>query len=187
MDKDNRKRKIIKFILFFQIFAGITLLSISQGIFDAAGESPPGAQWVKDQDSGVYLPCIYHYSGTPTPTDFLLPDLTVSGVRISYYGCPWDQPGHVSVPVSNIGNGDAGSFFVDIHSKSFPVTTLAAQEGIVLTREFSRGPAGAVFVFADSKQQVQESNEDNNEYRIIYTPPLYCTSSPTPTPTKTGK
>jgi len=186
VDKDNRKRKIIKFILFFQIFVGITLLSISQGVFDAAGESPPGSQLVKDQASGVYLPCIWHYFGTPTPTDFRLPDLTAGGVGITYYGCPWDQPGHVSISVSNIGNGDAGYFIVDFHSKTYPVVTLAAQEGIVLTREFSRGPVGAVFVYADSKQQVVESNEDNNEFRIIYTPPLYCTSSPTPTPTETG-
>jgi hypothetical protein len=125
-----------------------------------------------------------HQFGTPTPFGNMLPDLTVPGVQVIYSGCPWDQPGHIRVPVQNIGNSDAVSFIVDIHSKFFSVSTLPPQEEIVLTREFSRGPVGAVFIFADSNQQVVESNEDNNEFIIIYTPPLYCTSSPTPTPSK---
>lgn len=182
MEKECRKRILIKSILFFLLVSGIIFLSISQGSFNAAGESSSHDQLIENQNIGVYLPCILHQYGTPTPFGNLLPDLTVPGVQVTYYGCPWDQPGHVRVPVQNIGNSDTGSFIVDIHSKFFPVSTLPAQEEIVLTREFSRGPVGAVFVFADSNQQVVESNEDNNEFRIIYTPPLYCTSSPTPTP-----
>ena len=187
MNKDNRKRKNFKYILLFQIILGIILLSISHEILHVSGESKSAAQYDWINENEFYLPCVLYNLGTPspTPTQILLPDLSVSLIRITYYGCPWDQPGHINIGVSNIGLADADSFFVDIMRTPFPVTTLAANNNIELTYQFASGPVASLFVFADSEQQVTESDETNNQLRIIYTPPPYCTSTPTPTPTKT--
>lgn len=146
------------------------------------------AQYNWNNQHGVYLPCVLYNFGpsTPTPTQIILPDLSVSRFGISYYGCAWDQPGHINVEVSNIGQVDAAFFFVDIMGTHFPVTALAANKKTELTYEFPSGPVASLFVFADSEQQVTESDETNNRLTIIYTPPPFCTSTPTPTPNKTS-
>jgi len=177
-----------KFFLFIQIILGIILLSISQGILDAAGKSQSAAQYNWINKKGVYLPCVLYYFGTPTPTptQIMLPDLTVPFAGVGFYGCPFDQPGNISALISNIGPGDAGFFLVDIIGTDFPVTELNANNYIEITAEIDPGPLGMLWVYADSEQDVPESDETNNQFELKYTPPLYCTSSPTPTPTQTG-
>ena len=104
--------------------------------------------------------------GTPTPTVVPLPDLMVIGIGQVHYGCAYDQPGHLSAHIRNAGDIPAGSFNVDINSASAPVTSLAEKDEIQVTVDIGPGHVAAVFVFADSKEQVHESNEDNNSYWI---------------------
>jgi hypothetical protein len=175
-----------KFILLFLIIIGITLVSVAQGILNAAGKNHPTSQFNQEHKIVIYFPCILYYMGTPTPTDSPLPDLMVSGLGQVHYGCAWDQPGYLSGQIRNQGDAPAGSFFVDINAVSIPVTSLTENDEVLVTVDIGPGHVPAVRVYADSKQQVHESNENNNVLQIMYTPPLPCTSVPTPTPTETG-
>lgn len=108
------------------------------------------------------------------------PDLLIDYYVVTYDDCPWDGPGQVSVRVKNEGTGDAGEFATEINGDdSAVITALAAGDETDATISFASGPVGSVEAQADVKQQVNESNEDNNSYQILFTPPPPCT---TPTP-----
>ena len=109
-----------------------------------------------------------------------LPDLVIEHYTVTYDDCPWDGPGQVAVRVKNTGIGDAGQFATEINGdESAVITQLATGAETEAVVSFTSGPVGGVNAEADVKQEVAESNEDNNSYQIIFTPPPPCT---TPTP-----
>ena len=109
-----------------------------------------------------------------------LPDLVIDYYVVTYDGCPWDGPGQVSVRVKNSGQGDAGEFATEINGDdSAVIPALAAGAETDAAISFTNGPVGSVQAQVDVKQQVAESNEDNNGYQIMFTPPPPC-ATPTP-------
>jgi hypothetical protein len=108
------------------------------------------------------------------------PDLVIDFYAVTYDDCPWDGPGQVSVRVKNEGTGSAGEFATEINGDDSAVTTsLAAGNETDAIVSFTSGPVGGVNAQADVNQQVDESNEDNNSYQIVFTPPPPC-GTPTP-------
>lgn len=108
------------------------------------------------------------------------PDLVIEFYVVTYEDCPWDGPGQVSVRVKNSGSGDAGEFATEINGDdSAVISELAAGSEKDATITFTSGPVGGVNARADINQQVTESNEDNNGYEIMFTPPPPC-ATPTP-------
>ncbi len=108
------------------------------------------------------------------------PDLVIEHYTVTYDDCPWDGPGAVSVRVKNVGESDAGQFATEINGDdSAIISQLDAGDETDATIIFSAGPVGGVNAEADVQQQISESNEDNNSYQIVFTPPPPCT---TPTP-----
>ena len=99
----------------------------------------------------------------------LLPDLTVSSLftrqRVHPMGCDVT----VTAIVRNIGNGDAGSFTVQISvdgspdEMEIPDGPKAGQAIPVVGNFTVRFGLHFVEVFADSKNEIKESNEDNNK------------------------
>ena len=108
------------------------------------------------------------------------PDLVIEHYTVTYEDCPWDGPGQVAVRVKNIGDADAEQFATEINGDDTAVITkLAAGADTQAVITFPSGPVGGVNAEADVKQEVAESNEDNNSYQIIFTPPPPC-ATPTP-------
>lgn len=124
---------------------------------------------------------------TPSPTE-PLPDLEAWCCTVDYeYSCPDESPGHISGYVHNNGPGNAGSFFIDLNSGGDPigpmwrfVPGLEAHSSEPVAWDFTSGPViDNVYVWADSKNQVAESNEHNNiSARSTGTPYPPCTPGP---------
>lgn len=106
------------------------------------------------------------------------PDLIIDDYTVTYDDCPWDGPGQVSVRVKNSGTGNAGEFATEINGDdSAVISELAAGSEQDATVRFTSGPVGGVNAQADVKQQVAESDEENNGYQIIFTPPPPCATA----------
>ncbi|MBI1815107.1 MAG: hypothetical protein HYR72_09025 [Deltaproteobacteria bacterium] len=119
------------------------------------------------------------------------PDLVASQVGLfSFYGCivsfsDWlALPRDVRVCVTNFGNAAAGSFHVSVGP---PVSTVLTVNGLAAGGSSCMTfPHGSEFprldVFADSLNEVDESDESNNKaaYAPTGTPPTICTPTPTP-------
>jgi len=116
----------------------------------------------------------------PSPTlGTPLPDLYAYSWHIKYYGCPWGDPGLIEVPVSNIGEAEAGPFHVMINRTAVPVSFLAVGDIAWSAVYFDAGPVGGVLAHADDWNEVQELDESNNGFRILFTAPPPCvTESP---------
>jgi len=129
---------------------------------------------------------------TPTQTPYDLPDLTIPyGYRIVYDDpCPHGSPGTITVTVQNIGTNHAGPFVAALNAQETSFNGLLAGASTPLASHFISGPVGSIYAEADTQNQVVESNEGNNIFRIIFrikmTPPGPCvTPTPTHTPTPT--
>jgi len=108
-----------------------------------------------------------------------LPDLEIGGYSVTYDDCPWGGPGTVSVSVDNYGVGDAGPFEVTINNGTTNVDGLGSLGETEAAVSFEAGPVGGVNAEVDSAQQVEEVDETNNTYTIMFTPPPPC-ATPTP-------
>jgi hypothetical protein len=122
----------------------------------------------------------------PTPTATIpatlatqLPDLEISGHRVTYDDCPWGGPGTISVSVDNFGVGSAGPFEVTINNQTTYLAGLGSLEEAEAAVSFESGPVGGINAEVDSAQQVVEVDETNNTYMIVFTPPPPC-ATPTP-------
>ena len=118
-------------------------------------------------------------SATLTPTILptlatQLPDLEIGSYNVTYDDCPWGGPGTVSVSVDNFGVGDAGPFEVTINNGTTNVDGLGSLGEVDTAVSFEAGPVGGVNAEVDSAQQVFESDENNNEFMIVFTPPPPC-------------
>lgn len=115
---------------------------------------------------------------TPTPTQppYGLPDLTIPyGYSIVYDDpCPWGSPGTVGVTVQNIGTNHAGPFVAVLNAQETSFNGLSAGASIPLTSHFTSGPVGRIYAEADTQNQVVESNDGNNIFRIAMTAPPPC-------------
>lgn len=116
---------------------------------------------------------------TPLVSDLgeQLPDLIMeySWNVIYTSSCPWGGPGYVIMRGRNIGVGDAASFYIRVWDQLRPVDGLPRGEQVEVRAEFDSGPVGSIPAFIDSENQVEESDEENNEVLIMFTPPPKCT------------
>ncbi|MAT95524.1 MAG: hypothetical protein CL608_00030 [Anaerolineaceae bacterium] len=108
-----------------------------------------------------------------------LPDLEIGGYRVTYDDCPWGGPGTVAVSIDNFGVGDAGPFEVTINNGTTNLDGLGALGEAEAAVSFESGPVGSINAEVDSAQQVVETDETNNTYMIMFTPPPPC-ATPTP-------
>lgn len=116
---------------------------------------------------------------SPTPTipatlATQLPDLEIGSYTITYDDCPWGGSGTVSVSVDNFGVGDAGPFEVSINNGTDQIDGLGSLGEAEAAVSFESGPVGGIDAEVDSAQQVVESDESNNSYMILFTPPPPC-------------
>jgi len=125
-------------------------------------------------------------TNTPTLTSQLLPDLTISSMRIEQQNTSCLAPGDplgVRVWVTNNGQAAAGNFVVNVNGSTQTVNGLGIGETKTV---FFPGAGNPVNAVVDSTNMVTESNESNNtrsETLPIPTQPLPC---PTPTNTATA-
>ena len=125
-------------------------------------------------------------TNTPTLTSQLLPDLTISSMRIEQQNTSCLAPGDplgVRVWVTNNGQAAAGNFVVNVNGSTQTVNGLGIGETKTV---FFSGAGNPVNAVVDSTNMVTESNESNNtrsETLPIPTQPLPC---PTPTNTATA-
>ena len=128
-------------------------------------------------------------TNTPTSTSQVLPDLTITAMRIELQNTSCLMPGDplgVRVWVTNNGQAAAGSFILNVNGTEQTVNGLLVGETKAI---FFSGYSNPVNAVVDSTNIVVESNESNNtrsETLPIPTPPLPCptvTPSPTFTPT----
>lgn len=113
-------------------------------------------------------------TGIPPTLSTQLPDLEITGYQVLYDDCPWGGPGQISVVVNNYGVADAGPFAVLINGETTMVEGLTVLNETDTAVTFLSGPVGAINAEVDSAQQVVESDETNNLYSIIFTPPPPC-------------
>jgi Domain of unknown function (DUF4331)/CARDB len=123
-------------------------------------------------------------TSTTTPGSQLLPDLTISNVKIELQNTNCLLPGAplgVRVFVTNNGQAAAGTFAVTVNGVvTQTVNGLAAGQ---TTAVFFTGFTNPVTAEVDSTSLVTESNESNNTFSgmvAVPTPPLPCTPTPTP-------
>jgi len=122
-------------------------------------------------------------TNTPTTTSQVLPDLTITAMRIELQNPSCQMPGDpmgVRVWVQNIGQSAVGSFVVHVNGAEQTINGL----GIGETKSiFFAGAGNPVTAVVDSTGVVAESNENNNtrsETLPIPTPPAPCaTNTPT--------
>lgn len=102
-------------------------------------------------------------------------DLTVAFHRITYTGeCAWGMPGEISVQINNLGVVDAGSFQVDINGTISTVPGIPAGGNATATAQFDEGPIGSIEIIVDPNNELPESDEANNIYMLLFTPPPEC-------------
>ncbi len=147
---------------------------------DGDGATPPETVDVADAWQVV--------CAAPTPTPLPpLPDLIVSNMRIELEtggDCDFASTTlGVRVEISNVGNGDAGPFAVEVNGEQQSVDAGLAQ-GDSLSLWFAGFVyAGENTAIADAKLQVTESDEENNALtalRVVPTLPPPCTPTPAP-------
>ncbi|VAW41957.1 hypothetical protein MNBD_CHLOROFLEXI01-1383 [hydrothermal vent metagenome] len=103
-----------------------------------------------------------------------LPDLEIGSYTVTYDDCPWGGSGTVSVSVDNFGVGNAGPFEVSINNGTDQIDGLGSLGEAEAAVSFDAGPIGGIDAEVDSAQQVAESDESNNSYMILFTPPPPC-------------
>ena len=128
---------------------------------------------------GTAVPTATPVPATLTPTTLptlatQLPDLEIGSYNVTYDDCPWGGPGTVSVSVDNFGVGNAGPFEVTINDQATNLDGLGSLGEVDAAVNFASGPVGGINAEVDSAQQVVESDETNNEYMIVFTPPPPC-------------
>ncbi|MCI0550327.1 MAG: hypothetical protein L0287_05190 [Anaerolineae bacterium] len=142
--------------------------------------------------TATFTPTVTNTS-TPTSISQLLPDLTITDMRIELQNTSCLAPGDplgVRVWVTNNGQAAAGSFTVNVNGAEQTVNGLGIGETKTV---FFPGYSNPVTAVVDSTNTVAESNENNNtrsETLPVPTPPLPCptataTPSQTITPTHT--
>lgn len=89
--------------------------------------------------------------------------------------CPWDGPGYLIVRGRNIGGQDAFDFQIKVWNDSQLIEVLPSGEQVQARFDFEAGPVGSILAVIDPDDQVFESDEENNEFQIIFTPPPRCT------------
>ncbi len=129
--------------------------------------------------SKTAIPTTTPIPATHTPTILptlatQLPDLEISSYIVSYDDCPWGGSGTVSVSVDNFGVSDAGPFEVTINNQTTNLNGLGSLGEAEAAVSFDAGPVSGVNAEVDSAQQVVESDETNNSYMIVFTPPPPC-------------
>lgn len=122
-----------------------------------------------------YLPGVQRNSAQ-TPTSEELPDLTLAPYywQVRYDDCPWEDGGTIVLLAQNEGAADAGPFVVAIGGTSIDAAALAAGADLEVTARFERGPVGSISGQIDVDEQVAESDEQNNGFMIVFTPPPPC-------------
>lgn len=186
-------RKIVTWLILLLIFAfvGLTSLAIQASSTSLLLLTPTPSN---TPSSFYYVPVVEHDStATPTPTitgtPDSLPDLSLQYHVVTYEECPWGGPGSIAMHVRNDGGGFSQNFSVEINGQTDELSGLAAAGEVDAVVHFAAGPVGSINAQADSLNQVTESNESNNGYQIIFTPPPPCptaTFTATPTPTATA-
>ena len=127
-------------------------------------------------------------TSTPTPESQLLPDLTITMMKVELENPVCLAPGNalgLRVFVTNSGQAAAGSFVVGVNGMTQTVTGLAAGATEAVFFATFVPMFNPVTATVDSAGTVSESNETNNtrtEIVPIPTPPLPCTPTPTPSP-----
>jgi len=133
-------------------------------------------------------PHIYRPGGTTSA----LPDLTISGIQISYPNPGCYAPGEslgLRVSVTNSGQAAAGNFNVKSDNVQQTVSGLAVGEtkSVFLS---GTGTGSQTVVTVDPEGAVAESNEQNNSRSLeqvpVPTQPLPCTPTLTSTPSATA-
>ena len=111
----------------------------------------------------------------PAPSTAELADLVVNYHVVAYNACPWDGPGTISLNIQNRGGADAGPFNVTINDQPARVEGIPAGGAVNAEIPFEAGPVGMIRAEIDPKGMVAESDRDNNEFYILFTPPPPCT------------
>ncbi|MFQ5943248.1 MAG: CARDB domain-containing protein [Anaerolineales bacterium] len=106
-----------------------------------------------------------------------LPDLVMDYTWVVKYtsSCPWGGPGYVIMRGRNIGAGDAASFQIQVWDQLSRVDSLSQGEQVEVRADFESGPVGSIPATIDSENEIEESDEENNEILIVFTPPPKCT------------
>jgi hypothetical protein len=114
-----------------------------------------------------------------TPDASERPDLAFLWYTVSYDDCPWGGPGSITAHIQNAGGGEAGAFHVIINQQETQVSGIPAGGEADARVRFAAGPMGRVSVELDTLNEVAESDETNNSFQIVFTPPPPC-ATPTP-------
>jgi subtilase family serine protease len=124
---------------------------------------------------------------TPTPTPVFtpaipaeppqeLPNLTVGGYSwaVSYEGCPWGGTGTVRAVVWNDGRTASGEVEVELNGVRVTLPGIPPGGSAEAAVRFDSGPLGGVSLKIDPNHRILESNEEDNEFHISFTPPPQC-------------
>ncbi|MCA9992261.1 MAG: hypothetical protein KDE29_14830 [Anaerolineales bacterium] len=168
-----------QFVRILSLGAALLTLLLLAG----CGLASPAGENNLTPTSANYLPQI-NTGDEATPIPGGTPDLTIAYYVVNYTGdCPWGGPGEITIVVNNVGNGPAGAFDVTINGSVARVPGIPAGGTANATVTFDSGPVGSINALADSGNEVAESNENNNSYMIVFTPPPPCD---TPAPESGG-
>jgi hypothetical protein len=157
---------------------GIVLIACALPVFSAM----PGGTGESPSLNATQVPIgTAHVTPAPnsqTPNTPGLPDLVPNGYSVLYDNCPWGGPGTIKVYVNNVGETDAGPFKILVEdTDTVNINGLAAGQQAEASITFNSGPVGFVVFVVDVENQVTESNEANNDYKIIFTPPPPCSTT----------
>lgn len=170
------------------ILLTVLMLSVLGLLTRAASSAAIGAS-NQLQGTPFFLPHMHKgFAATPTPTvnPTRLPDLKPEFGGIIYEStCPWGSPGRVWGIIRNSGASDSGTFSVLFNYTLIPIQGLAASATEMVSFFFESGPVAYVLIVADHAEEVSESDETNNRFELMFTPPLPCTATPTITPSPT--
>jgi hypothetical protein len=115
--------------------------------------------------------------GTEDDASALLPDLVLDFFwDITYTSeCPWGGPGFLIVRGRNAGDRDASEFVIQVWDQIETIEYLPSGEQVQVRFDFESGPVSMILATIDSDDQVMETDETNNEFQIVFTPPPRCT------------
>ncbi len=114
-------------------------------------------------------------TSTPTPTPSYMADLNVTAISVDPEQPTTGQTATINATISNIGNGNAGTFNVSFFAtdktqlgfillRKVTIQSLNAGGSVFAEIQWTPSEAGkyAIRVIADHENAVMESNEDNN-------------------------
>lgn len=103
------------------------------------------------------------------------PDLAIAFHNITYSDeCAWGSEGEISVQVNNLGAENTDAFQVSINGTLSTVSGIPAGGSATASAQFNEGPVGSIEIIADPENQIAESDENNNTYMLVFTPPARC-------------